>query len=193
MTARERWQKAIASAFGIGALLTIVNMLFHRKFDEGAILSLVYGIGVGLIGVVLMFQAIRGTKRGVTADGENQMAAHVDQQPKQQLQTHAKSTKLWDRWYVRYLAAILVLAGAYFSYVLGAADKANGLGGYALIGVAFWALWQAREVSGIVLVLGGVYALITAEWSLYIPGAIILGAIIIALAIICRERRHPLY
>ena len=57
------------------------------------------------------------------------MAAHVNQQTEQKLQAHARSTGLWDRWYVRYLAAILALAGAYFSYVLGAADKANGLGG----------------------------------------------------------------
>jgi hypothetical protein len=188
MTARERWKKGIASAIGIGAFLAIVMVLFHRRFDEGAIFSLVYGSGAGLIGAVLMFQTIRGTKRGLTAEGETQMAAHVDQQPEQKLQIDARSTGLWDRWYVRYLAAILVFVGAYYSYVLGAADKAKGLGGYALIGVVFWAFWQAREVTGILLVLGGIYALFTAHWSLYIPGAIVLGAIIIASAIVAARR-----
>ena len=190
MTARERWKKGIAGAIGIGAFLTIVNVLFHRKFDEGVILSLVYGSGAGLIGAVLMFQTIRGTKRGLTAEGETQMAAQAEQQPEQKLQTETKSTGLLDRWYVRYLAAILVFAGAYYSYVLGAADKAKGLGGYALIGVVFWALWQAREVTGVLLVLGGVYALFTAHWSLYMPGAIILGAVIIALSIMSRKDKN---
>jgi hypothetical protein len=187
MTARERWKKGIASAIGMGAFLTIVIILFHRRFDEGAVFSLVYGSGAGLIGAVLMFQTIRGTKRGLTAEHETHTAAHAEQRPEQELQTDAKPTGLWNRWYVRYLAAILVFAGAYYSYVLGAADKAQGLGGYLLVGVVFWALWQAREVTGILLMLGGIYALFTAHWSLYIPGAIVLGAIIIALAIISRK------
>jgi hypothetical protein len=187
MRTREQWKKGIAGAIGMGAFLTIVIILFHRRLDEGAIFSLVYGSGAGLIGAVLMFQTIRGTKRGLTADGETQMAARADQPPEQELQTDAKSTGLWNRWYVRYLAAILVFSGAYYSYVLGAAEKAKGLGGYLLIGVVFWALWQAREVAGILLVLGGIYALFTAHWSLYIPGAIVLGAILIALAMISRK------
>jgi hypothetical protein len=187
MTARERWQKGIAGAFGLGAFFAIVIILFQRRFDEGAIISLVYGSGAGLVGAVLMFQAIQGNMRALTAVGGAQKAADADQLPGQELQVGAKASKIWDRWYLRYPAALLVFGGAYFSYVLGAADKAKGLGGYALIGVVFWAIWQAREVTGALLVLGGIYALFATRWSLYIPGAIILGAIIIALAITSRK------
>ncbi len=190
MTTKERWIKGIASALGIGVFLTVVVILFHRKFDDGAIFSLVYGSATGLIGVVLMVQAARGTKSALNANALAHQAAHGDQQPEQRLRPGANYTELWDRWYMRYLAAILVLGGAYYSYVLGAADQAKGLGQYALVGVALWALWQAREVTGLALALGGIYALLTARWSLYIPGAIILGAIVTALAILSRKHKH---
>lgn len=170
--------------YGIGGLvLVLIGIIFiggqvASPFDDDAWgLAAIYGGLPLVVGVIALMQFRRATEWQLTPEAKAEDAARLKEQQR-------KDDEFWNLWYVRYPLAILI-CWVWYSQLLPDANGDSWRDWVVLVGPLILAAWLAREVAGILIVLGliwyGIDRISDAEIST--PGAIIIGALIIAYAI----------
>jgi len=130
-----------------------------------------YAWPIALIcGIVALKERYTGTKTVLTERG-------TAVQAQQQRETEHRHAEFFNRRWIRYPAAVLIV---WFAVEIW--TQKPGAWWLALLALLY-AAWFAREVAGVAIVLGGIYLLFQGIAALPVSVAIVIGALIIASAL----------
>lgn len=157
----------------------LIGFGFATEMEDGAarFSMLLYPAVLAAGSAILIWKSRKAVEVALTP-------AAIAQKGSDEKAAEERSRQFWERWYVRYPAAVAASPVPGSCWSQGSVNHSwihqIAAGVLVILGA-----WKAREVSLVALILGGLWLIFS--WlrtaTLSTPAAIIIGAVIIAMAI----------
>lgn len=183
----DRLRDIALGSVGIGIWLYGLAATLGNGIDENFWFAQAYLLPLIVLSLFCLARAALPTKRVLTKQGLALRAAAEAAKSRSQTQRDEAISRWWANPYVRYISAVAFFVGAYY-LVQESANREEAVYGWMAAGLALWGAWRAREIFIPLVLIVLCLWLISVIPSMSVPGAIIVGAIIIAWTIAATRR-----